>query len=52
MRASAVALLGKLAQGVDMPQILTAIGIHDNGGLERRWIGVIPKEKLLSVTAE
>ena len=52
MRASAITLLRQVAEREDMAQILTAIGIHDDGRFQRGWIRIIPEEKLFSITSK
>src|SRR5687767_15847754 len=52
MGASTVSLRRELAQGVDIPQVLAAIDIHDHRRVERRWIGIIPEKELLTVALE
>ena len=52
MRATAIPLLGEISQGMDIAQILTAIGIHDDGRFQRGWIRIIPEEKLFSITSK
>ena len=52
MRAASISYLRMLTEGVDITQILTTIGIHDDRGFERRRIGIIPEEELLPVSPE
>ena len=52
MGAPAISFLGELPKRMDVAEILPSIGVHDDGGLDRRGIGVVPEEEFLPVAPE
>ena len=52
VRAAAAPLLGQLADGVDAPEVLAAIGLDDHRRVKRRRLLALPEEELLPIALE
>src|SRR5438094_4791685 len=52
MRHAGIALVGALADGVHKAEVLAAVGVDDDAGLERRKLLGLPEEEILAVALE